>query len=280
MRALRSWPFAARALSSSTVARLINVFCFTKSQRRKLRFALALVSPILWTATINGCGGDDSAAGTPVASNVIDDFEDGDAIILIQSGRNGPWYIIDDGTAAPNGSGTISPPANSFATAPLEAPRTNADGSTSKIGVHVRGGNFSSWGAGVGFNFRWGAAFYDASQYQGFTFYGKTGADPGITDKSFRVSITDADTDPSGRVCGVAPNGLCYDAHGTTFTLTPEWNQFKIAFSEMTQQGWGFQAPFDSTKVISLQVNLPGANMMPGVVHTWDLWIDDVAFYP
>jgi hypothetical protein len=62
--------------------------------------------------------------------------------------------------------------------------------------------------------------------------------------------------------------------------LTPDWTQFRIAFGQMAQQGWGYQAPFNPAKIISLQFSLPGANMMPGVVHTWDLWLDDFAFNP
>ena len=87
---------------------------------------------------------------------LIEDFEQEDSWVLAADGRKGSWITYDDGT------GTQVTPSRS-ALFPSRIPGARA---TSKRGLHVRGGKFTSWGVTFGTELA-DAACYDASRCAG-----------------------------------------------------------------------------------------------------------------
>lgn len=124
--------------------------------------------------------------------------------------------------------------------------------------------------AGLGFNFRLRAAPYDASRYEGLTFWAKLGAGATVTD--LRVSIADGQTEPSGGRCG-----QCYNHFSQIVTLTPEWRRYTIPFSALRQApGWGDRASqLLASEVHTVQFGLPLDT--PGNAR-WDFSVDEVSF--
>lgn len=190
---------------------------------------------------------------------MIDDCEDANNQVKVQKGRNGYWYTFVDKVGS-----TISPP-------------TNHTFIMSKGGVNGSAiaarflGKISASGdplyAGMGFNLTDPKGQFDASAFTGISFYAKTGSG---SVKAVRLKIPDANTDPDGKVCTE-----CFNDFGADLTLTDQWKQYRILFSDMTQmEGWGAPHPksIDKSKLYALQfqVNSPGAD--------YDVWVDDVAF--
>jgi hypothetical protein len=216
-----------------------------------------------------GTAGVGNAAGAPSGSlELIDDFEDGDGVVIPIHGRNGPWYTFSDATVG----GKLSP--SPFAVSALGA---NAhDDSTA--GVHLTASGFTDWGAGVGADLVNVAAkkvAYDVSAYKGVHFYAKigTGASAGL-----KLLVTTTYSDPSGGICTDAmpytvPSKRCSDHLYFPKTIKTTWATYDVLFADLIQQGFGLpQAKLDPKSVYSLQFTMP-ANLA-----AVDLWLDDVSF--
>lgn len=195
------------------------------------------------------------------ASGMIDDCEDNNAQVIVQGGRTGYWYTFTDGAGS-----TVTPiPGDQGGT--FEMTPGGANGTL--YAAHVKGvvGNAEDPFVGVGFNFVDPKGPYDASQYQGITFYAKSG--PAQANK-VRFKTPDIDTDPDGHVCSE-----CYNDFARDIELTPNWTRYTIPFSRVKQlETWGdpIVDEVDKSKLFSVQFHVkePGA--------TFDLWIDQVQF--
>jgi len=216
-----------------------------------------------------GAGGLPNVAGAPSGSlELIDDFEDGDAVVIPMHGRNGPWYTFSDGTVG----GKLSP--SPFAVSALGS---NAhDDST--VAVHLTATSFTDWGAGVGadlVNTAGKKVAYDVSAYKGVHFYAKigSGASAGL-----KLLVTTTYSDPSGGICSDAlpatvPSKRCSDHLYFPKTIKTTWAAYDVLFSDLIQQGFGLpQATLDPKSVYSLQFT------MPAKLTSVDLWLDDVSF--
>ncbi|HMJ50871.1 MAG TPA: carbohydrate binding domain-containing protein [Polyangiaceae bacterium] len=192
---------------------------------------------------------------------VIDDGEDGNNQVSDAGGRGGYWYTFLDKVGS---SITPKPEAQGgkFAMVPQGA-------NGSQYGANAKGkvaaGEIVY--AGVGFNFLDPKAPYDASKYDGISFWAKRGS--GSTGK-VRLKVPDTNTDPDGKVCSA-----CFNDFGKDLSLTEEWTKFTVPFSEMRQLGgWGAPHPphIESPKIygVQWQVNQPGA--------AFDISIDDLQF--
>jgi hypothetical protein len=205
--------------------------------------------------------------GPPVACTaLIDDMEHGDGSIIACTGRIGYWYTYNDATAG----GTQTPAAGG----PFTPTAIPGGRGTSMHAAHTSGSGFTTWGAGMAFdlNNAGGAGavkgVYDASAYTGLTFWAKIDSGSGAV----RLNVADKDTDPSGGVC--SPAAKCNDHYGSNLTLTTTWTEYTIAFSSLTQQGWGEVAPgFNAKQLMAIQFQSG-----PGV--SFDVWIDDISFKP
>ena len=204
-----------------------------------------------------------AAGGPSIAPNVLDDFEDGDRFVALVSGRNGPWYLIKDATAA----GTVDP----LAIVPFGTTDARA-GSTSLRGLHLTAKGFTDWGVGVGADMvnQGGAkAVYDVSAYSGVHFYAKIATG---TSALLKVLIPTLYSDADGLQCVGAQCGDHFYCKVTGLKTT--WAEFSCTFASLVQVGFGLkQTKFDPKSVYSVQFAIPAVNPV-------DLWLDDVTFIP
>ncbi len=208
--------------------------------------------------------------------DVIDDFEDGNYNLPANGGRVGNWYNYGDGTGSEN-----------FLVAPLMPQR----GPTSLQAMHVSGGDFKTWGCGLGVDVdnsgggQCSKVPYNASfdnggtmtPYAGVTFWARS--DAGTL--SLSVVFPDGDTDSAGGVCGTCTSsgtmpigdGVCDHHWLTAVSVGTAWKRYTVLFKDLQLEPGGSPAPtaFDPTRLVSVQFRIN-----PGT--TFDFWVDDVAF--
>ena len=190
----------------------------------------------------------------------IDDFEDNNNQNLVVDNRGGYWYTFADKTGTTvwpevgDAGGTFTP---------------SEGGYNSKYAAEFKGkiGTAAIVFGAVGMNFQDPKATYDASKYEGVTFFAKRG--PNSTGK-VRLKIPDKYTDPEGGVCSE-----CFNDFGVDLNLSEQWTRYVLPFRDLKQlEGWG--APrkphIDPTTLFGMQwqVNVPGAD--------YDMFVDNVAF--
>lgn len=241
----------------------------------KLRVSIPLLTcaAIAAMSTIAGCGlkladqdaldeiPDQIYLGGCSREAVVDDGEDDDHRILLHEDRGGYMFTFVD-----NNGSTVSPAPGSQAGAFYEL--SGANGSLMGGRFHGDLGVSGDIYAGYGMNLREPRMTFDASKYTGVTFFARRAPD---SSAKVRLKMLDAATDPAGGICS-----QCFNAFGTDFELTTEWEQYTVAFGEMQQEpGWGSPRPagLDPTTLyaIQFQVSSPGAH--------YDFWVDDIAFY-
>ena len=190
----------------------------------------------------------------------IDDFEDNNNQNNVVDNRGGYWYTFVDKVGS-----TVWPEAGEAGGtfAPTEG------GYNSKYAAEFKGkiGTAAIVFGALGMNFQDPKAAYDASKYEGVTFFAKRG--PNSTGK-VRLKVPDKNTDPEGGVCSE-----CFNDFGTDLNLTEQWQRFVLPFRDLKQlEGWGSprKPHVDPTTLFGLQwqVNVPGAD--------YDIFIDNVGF--
>jgi endoglucanase len=182
--------------------------------------------------------------------SVIDDLEDGDTQISSTDGRQGAWFVFDDGTAGSRPDSVQIEPANR---------------ASSQSAACISGQGFTGWGGGIGFSLAQapGAArgLYDASGYTGITFWARG------TARQFRVLLVDEFSDPAGGKCT-----SCYDDFQAPFTPSDEWQQFTFDWTKFKQQMFGDPEPnVCASKLYAIQFQWSGS-------APFELCLDDVAF--
>ena len=192
---------------------------------------------------------------------IIDDGEDGNNQVNDSGGRAGYWYTFLDKVGSsispkPEGQG------GKFA-------MVQGSGHSSQFGVSAKGkvaaGDIVY--SGVGFNFLDPKKPYDASKYEGVSFWAKRGSS---STGKVRLKVPDDSTDPEGKICSA-----CFNDFGKDLSLTEEWTKYTISFADMRQlSGWGAPHPprINAQKLYGMQwqVNQPGA--------AFDIAIDDIEF--
>lgn len=208
-------------------------------------------------ASSNEEGGAGDGACTVAATALISDFEDGGNGVAQVAGRNGGWYTYNDKT------GTQTPAEGATVT----ASRGAVCGSYS---LRTSGMGFTMWGAGLGTDLASMGSVkgkHDASTYQGVSFFAKSGTGP----LAVRFKVQTAGTVPSTEG-GTCTGTMCNDAHGKLLNLTEEWQQIRVPFTDLLQEGWGTPVSFSKTDLLGVQLQVA-----TGV--TFDFSIDQVAFY-
>ena len=216
--------------------------------------------------SVAGSAGSAAGGSTTGSYELIDDFEDMDALILPAPPRNGPWYVFHDATTA----GVESP----FTVELLTGANVRTD---STAALHLTAHGFTDWGAGVGADFVNQAGSkvpYDASAYSGIHFYAKVATG---TQTVMKLLIPTIYSDAGGGKCSDSVAGKhCSDHLFCSISgLKTTWAGYQCNFSALVQQGTfgGLPQPtLDPKSVYSVQ-------------FTWvtktlplDIWIDDVAF--
>jgi hypothetical protein len=215
-----------------------------------------------------GGAGSSSTGGAPLAPELIDNMEDGNAYILMSESRDGLWYT------AVGAGGTVEPSTAQVTMALL----TDSPVSGSKKGFHLMGNGGTEWGALGAFDFRYSAAGnpklpYDASKYKGIKFWIKGAAAASII---VRLPLKDTTLDAKGE-CTKTADG-CENHFQASLDVTTTWKQVTMPWSGATaafaQEPWGYVlGAFDPTQLIAVQFLVPTATKA-------EFWVDDISFIP
>jgi hypothetical protein len=212
----------------------------------------------LATAGTSNEGGRPEVLGT---TQLIDDFEDGDAAIVELQGRSGVWYVANDGR------GMQTPPHGTNLTPSSLVPARGK----SMRGAHTLGGPFSTWGALIGTVFDANASSgvaYDLSGYQGLRLWVRSGATSAAAAKQVRLNLRTPPTVMGGGCTA------CSDHFGAEIPLTAQWTQISVPFATLKQMGYGrpVLSSADLTQALGIELLFP-------VNVSFDLWVDDVELY-
>jgi endoglucanase len=191
---------------------------------------------------------------------VISDAETANAT-LKHEGRGGYWYTFSDD------AGSDVWPVSGAKGGTFEMSPGGAAGTKNAARMKGKIGTADVVYAGMGLNFMDPKGAYDASKYQGISFWAKK--NPGST-ANVRLKVPDAATDPDGKICNA-----CFNDFGFDLTLTDDWQHYVIPFRVMKQiKGWGSPHTdgIDKSKIYGMQfqVNEKGA--------AFDVVIDEIAF--
>jgi hypothetical protein len=238
--------------------------------------ALGALAPLCFALATTACGSDTEGDRSPAvypSLDMIDDMEDGDLSIREANGRVGAWQAFNDGTA----TGTEESAMTAMNPPRMITGSEEGTGRTMSLhGYHVAGGGYSGWGAGwmVDFNTASGAREpYDASNYAGIVFWGKSDGAP----TTVKVALPDRYSDAGGGICD--PNDTrvggrgCYDDFAMNIVLGKQWRRYEIAFASVATGNWGLRHQFDTQHVFGIKFSV-----MPSYAK-FDAWVDDVAFY-
>jgi endoglucanase len=238
----------------------------------RMKFALLLACTLGVLFGVGGCKKKVIVTGEEVKNSpegracpknvgVISDGENNSNQINDVEGRGGYWYtFVDDA-----GSSVVPEAGKNGGTFSMTA--GGAKGT--KYGAHITG-NIAGGGtlfAGVGLNFVDPKGQYDASKYQGISFWAKKG--PGSATK-VKLKVPDAATDPDGKICKE-----CFNDFGMDLTLNDEWTQYTIPFTSMKQdKTWGSPHPdgIDKSKLYGIQFQFNEPNT------SFDFWVDEIEF--
>jgi hypothetical protein len=187
---------------------------------------------------------------SPGTSGLIDDFEDGNSLLLPNDGRAGAWHIGQDGTGILDQS---------------EPPLPVAGGVDSNFALHLSGTGFTNWGANVTFELRAGSAPYDASVHRGLEFWARGSGE-------LHVILSQRNLAPT-HVCStcLAVSGECGQFYSASVSLSSQWSKIILDWSAFTAPVL-LLTPFGPDQLMTVQFESPA----PAPV---DFWLDDVAFY-
>ncbi len=181
----------------------------------------------------------------------IDDFEDGDALLLPNDGRDGGWHVSGDGT------GTL------LVGEPLLPESGGVNGSGKAM--HVSGSGFTEWGADLSFDLRKDSARYDASVHQGIKFWARG-------NNRLRFIVMQANL-ALGHPCAtcVEPASQCGVFYASELSLTDAWTEYSIPWTSLVRDYPG-GAAVGPDQLLLLQFEAPA-------LDAFDFWIDDVSFF-
>ena len=192
---------------------------------------------------------------------VIDDFEDNNNQISVIGERGGYWY-----TYADNKGSTVFPlPGDQGGVFnPVEG------GHDSKFAVEVKGklAQNSIVYAAMGLNFQDPKGPYDASIYEGITFWAKRA--PGTINKLV-VKLPDGNTDPDGQACSACLQRLRLHDHrrravGPLRAAVPR----SAAGAGLGRAAQAARRSASSIFAIHFEAKVPGGD--------YDFFVDDIAF--
>ncbi|MEY2931825.1 MAG: hypothetical protein RL033_2574 [Pseudomonadota bacterium] len=187
---------------------------------------------------------------SPGGNGLIDDFEDGNSLLLPNDGRAGAWHIGQDGTGVLDQT---------------EPPQPVAGGVDSNFALHLSGTGFTNWGANVTFELRAGSAPYDASVHSGLKFWARGSGE-------LHVILSQRNLAPS-HLCStcLAVSGECGLFYSTNVSLSSQWSEIILDWSAFTAPAV-ILTPFGPDQLMTVQFESPA----PAPV---DFWLDNVAFY-
>jgi endo-1,4-beta-D-glucanase Y len=237
-----------------------------------------------------------------VAADVISDFEDGYAIMIKQGGRTGYWTTYNN-TADPQTQMPAKPaaamadkvPVEPAGTCMMSAYHSSATGQDNYVGF---GAQFKPNMPLTMSNL---ADPYDVSQWDGITFRAKTGGSPAMQPVFVEILTKDTQPTTAGGTATVQAidlyNNRGYIANVSSTTLQQFFVPFGALFPRSLPSpgasgcpaaaggGPKCQAPaFNPLNALAIQFSFYGPMDTPGFpnpspVGSYNLFIDDVAFY-
>jgi hypothetical protein len=217
-----------------------------------------------------GAGGESTPGGAAsggTSGGVCPDpqpIDEADAFVEDFESSISGWMVYEDGTGTVEG------------TAYMEGPTESNEGELNDgaSAAHVHGTGFTGYGVHLTF-WNWSSACVDLTAFEGLHFWAKGG--PG-TETTLRDILHVEVLLPS--VLGPEAGGDCvvdcYDNYFTTVTLTEEWTEYSVLWSDFGQAGWGAKVPFTLNKVQALQFTTQGTTA--GADFDW--WLDDIELVP
>lgn len=239
-------------------------------------FGTGGVSPSAGASSFGGTGGGFPGGGTSGRCQMrignptellIDDLEDGDPKLPMFGGREGGWYVSNDGSPfgmqkpAPN----MPPPPDK----PGSPPRAGA--AATSAAMHMSGSGFTDWGANMGLTLYLppgaGACPYDVSPHRGVRFWIKSM----LPDSTVRFVIPTVETHAPAQG-GTCPRN-CGDHFGVEISPVPTvWTPFEVEFAKLSQAGVGTAAKFYPNHALNVEWSV-------GFAEDFDFWVDQVEFY-
>jgi hypothetical protein len=211
------------------------------------------------TGTATGGTGAGGTPNPPTVVDVMDDMEDGNFYLFAKPPRYGYWYLAGDAT-----SGASLPKIENLV-ASLEPARGD-----STSAVHFKATGFKGWGVSVGLVFadsKQQKAAYDGGNAVGVSFWVRGSV---TNSAKLKVMFPIAGTAEGSSDCGGTEQGPCLDHFATQVSVTDEWKQVTILFSNVHQAGWGAALDgFDAAHMLGIEWTVALADA--------DVWIDDVA---
>ncbi len=186
---------------------------------------------------------DNPTKASDLAQYRIDNFADGDLELPEVDGRSGSWYVSALDTAMSQ----------------------IVDGA---MYAHSGAEGYPSVGVPLGAN-----GCYDASPYSGIRF--KLRSDT-LTDVKFVVATPPTTPPPRGS-CSDETLALCFDHYGVFLPVYPEWSEYSVSWSQLSQGNWGESGPpgyLPFTEILEIALGVTEIDT------ALDLWIDDVEFIP
>lgn len=197
---------------------------------------------------------------------LIDDMEDGVGDICALNGRYGYWYTVGDGSST-----TLDPPQDTTFT-PAMIPGGRGK---SHYAARFTGSGFTNWGALLGFSLNAQSAVsratYDASLTGGITFWMKSDVPVSV---NFGIPETvQVDFGGDCVVSATNPDPNC-NSHFSFMITAPstDWVQYFVPFSALAQQ-YGGTATWNPKLLL-------GVEFMVGPGAAFDVWVDDISFWP
>jgi endo-1,4-beta-D-glucanase Y len=246
---------------------------------------------------------------------VISDFEEGNTAVMIPQGtpaRNGWWYVYKD--SASSGTQTPASATKAVASAMVTAPiPTDDTAMCDKWAFHSTGSNIPTY-VGFGAAFlpdQTGATQnkqpYDVSAYDGITFNIKSGSG---TPPTLVLELLTKENQPMASGGNLNPanpgpdssvglfNSRLQLLNGTSSNFSTTWQRVYVPFATLVPRWVPAQGasmactsaatpicqapPFVPKDVLGIQFSMYGSEPgfpKVGTAGTYDLWVDDVAFY-
>lgn len=248
--------------------------------------------------------GDEQSREIPGVA-LLDNGEDADATTLTdEAGWVGYWYTYDDRNDCVNElkTGTLEPPSDSFMMTAYDAnnpgppvqgmQEENLNGARFWGGGHASAseGGFGA-GLGVGLNNSPSLSAFNLVEkgFVGIYFWARSAIGPQPID----VKIKDQWSEPAANKCiprdeaVCEPTQACHDDPMATKTLSTEWTEYRIMFSEFNRAGWSLNVAAPGGYVDGMTPPDDGAldpttayqlQFQVGPVENFDIWIDNVGF--
>ncbi len=195
----------------------------------------------------------------PSQAVLFEDFEDTNNQLFKAFEREGWWYVAVDET-----KGTVFPDVGDFKASALPEDEATTE---NRYALHGKASGFDDWGVVWGSTLKWTRdgvkCPFNGSHFEGLRFRARGSG-------SFQVKVGNPATVP-GEYEGKCKQ-RCWDVHGQTFVLTPEWREYVLRWDRVQQGGWGAEAQFDPARILHVNFTVDGKSLPV------EFWVDDIRF--